>query len=150
MSLKLSDSEKARFSKWVNSLEKENTQKCKTIIIQAVLNTERWAKSFVPVDKGFLKSSIQKVIGYNGLGGSVFTQRLYAPYVEFGTGRKVFSEMGEYYEPNSDLKSYAAQFKGRGIRKINREARPYLFPAWRMAQRDMMEKLKAMGFEPVE
>lgn len=52
----------------------------------------------------------------------IIANRTYAPYVEFGTGKKVKVPKG--------LEAYAMQFKGRGIRKVNLPARPYLFPAF--------------------
>jgi len=139
MSLKLPESEKAEFRKWTSSLKSENMTQCKVIVRQAIMNTARRAKMFAPVDTGFLRSSIRPQISFNELGGSVYTQREYAPYQEFGTGSKVVAPQ--------DVAEYAMTFKGRGIRKVNQRAQPYLFPAWRLAINELMEKLKAMGFE---
>lgn len=51
----------------------------------------------------------------------VVAQARYAPYVEFGTGGLV--------EVPAGLEAYAAQFKGRGQKRVNLPARPFLFPA---------------------
>ena len=147
MKLVMPESEKADFRRWVYSLKSENMAQCRTLIVQTVMNTARRAKMFAPRSKkvgegAFLISSIRPVISHNELGGSVYTQRYYAPYVEFGTGTGVVAP--------SDVADYAMTFKGRGIRKHNQRAQPYLFPAWRLAQKELMEKLKQMGFEPVK
>ena len=46
----------------------------------------------------------------------------YAAYVEFGTGGSV--------QVPSELQDLAIQFKGKGIRRINLPARPFLWPAF--------------------
>jgi HK97 gp10 family phage protein len=46
----------------------------------------------------------------------------YAPFVEFGTGSKVSVQNG--------FQEMAIQFKGKGIKKINRKPQPYLVPAF--------------------
>ena len=57
------------------------------------------------------------------VGGSA---QKYAPYVEFGTGNRVsLSYLKDVGLPNS----YAAKFKGAGIKQVNLTARPYFFPA---------------------
>jgi hypothetical protein len=45
----------------------------------------------------------------------VGTHEEYAPYIEFGTGDLVF----ENFEFSEEAKTYAAQYKGKGIRKVN-------------------------------
>ena len=51
----------------------------------------------------------------------------YAPYVEFGTGTKVNLE---YLVKSGMPKDYAMQFKGKGIKQVNINPQPYLFPAF--------------------
>ena len=60
----------------------------------------------------------------------------YAPYVEFGTGGLVDIPTG--YE------QYAAIFKGKGIRKVNLRARPFLIPAFENEVPQLMKRLKEM------
>jgi len=56
----------------------------------------------------------------------VYNKKLYAPFVEFGTGDNVdLSELKELGIPEN----YALQFKGQGIKKVNLPARPHLFPS---------------------
>ncbi len=75
-------------------------------------------------DKGRLVGSIQlkEINKGDKLVYSVGSRLKYAPYVEFGTGGTVNVPAG--YE------DFAIQFKGKGIRKINLRARPYLIPAF--------------------
>jgi HK97 gp10 family phage protein len=82
------------------------------------------AKRDVQVDNSTLRSSIQlKEINQGSkIVYTVGSALKYAPYVEFGTGGLVNVPAG--YE------SFAIQFKGKGIRKINLRARPYLIPAF--------------------
>jgi len=65
-----------------------------------------------------------RLITYTGkdLSYSVTAAANYSPYLEFGTGKGVRIPSG--------LDNYASQFKGRGVRKNNMKARPYLFPAF--------------------
>ena len=82
------------------------------------------AKRDVKVDNSTLRSSIQlkEVNIGNKIVYTVGSALKYAPYVEFGTGGLVNVPAG--YE------SFAIKFKGKGIRKINLRARPYLIPAF--------------------
>lgn len=88
------------------------------------INAQQMAR--VPVDKGFLKSSLKfnknAVLNYEivsaGAGSS------YAPYIEFGTGGMVDIPKG--------LADEASQYKGRGVRKVNMRAQPFFFaPAFK-------------------
>jgi HK97 gp10 family phage protein len=75
-------------------------------------------------DKGRLVGSIQlkEINKGDKVIYTVGSALKYAPYVEFGTGGEVNVPAG--YE------DFAIQFKGKGIRKINLRARPYLIPAF--------------------
>jgi HK97 gp10 family phage protein len=99
----------------------------------AALNIERNASAAVRKDRGFLLSAIKqgKVAD---LVWEVVAQKFYAPYVEFGTGGLVDIPQG--------LEDYAAQFKGKGIRKVNLPARPFMFPALMAERRPMIERIK--------
>ena len=55
------------------------------------------------------------------LEGTVSVNAPYAPYVEFGTGGLVEIPQG--------FEELAAKFKGRGVKKVNLPARPFLIPA---------------------
>jgi phage gpG-like protein len=91
------------------------------------------------VDTGRLKNAItQKKI--SKLNYEIVAQTNYAAYVEFGTGGLVDIPQG--------LEAYAAQFKGKGIRKVNLPARPYLFPSFIEARAKLIEELKRVLKKP--
>ena len=60
----------------------------------------------------------------------------YAPFVEFGTGGMVDIPKG--------WERLAATFKGKGIKKINLPARPYLYPAFRDGSAQYIKDLKSV------
>ena len=92
-------------------------------INSGVVDIERDAVRLAPVDKGFLRGAISWKRNAR-LNYEVVAQTKYAPYVEFGTITKV--------EIPAGLEGYAAQFKGKGIKKTGgMRARPFLFPAFR-------------------
>ena len=91
--------------------------------------TSRRAKSFVAVDHGNLKTSIRN--DTKDMTSVVGTNVIYGPFVEFGTGSKV-------NVPN-ELRDYAIQFRGAGIREVNTRAQPYLYPAF-FLQRDKLNR----------
>lgn len=64
----------------------------------------------------------------------------YAPYVEFGTGNRVsLSHLKDVGLPNS----YAAKFKGKGVKQVNLTARPYFFPAILKGNKDIYKDLES-------
>jgi len=90
----------------------------------SALSIQSKAKREVKVDNSTLRNSIQlkEVNVGTKIVYTVGSALKYAPYVEFGTGGEVNVPAG--YE------TFAIQFKGKGIRKINLRARPYLIPAF--------------------
>lgn len=85
-----------------------------------VQNVSLKAKQYAPKDKGALVQSINS-LGSN-LNYSIVELVRYGWYQEFGTGNKV--------RVPSEVSAYAAQAKGRGIRKINLTPQPHLFKAF--------------------
>ncbi len=103
-------------------------------VLSTVTNIESKAKSNVVVDTGKLKQSIYHKINYQKAIGEVGATEFYAPYVEFGTGGKVSIPTG--------YSDFAVQFKGKGIRTINRGAKPFLIPAFLVESRLFKERTK--------
>lgn len=99
-------------------------------------NIEKNAKVLAPVNFGKLGQSIQAVkenpLKWKIEAGGVIAP--YAPFVEFGTGGLV--------EVPNELKDQAIKFKGKGIKKINLRARPYLYPALLQGRVEYLDKLK--------
>ena len=94
------------------------------------------AKKDCPIRTGRLRSSLKVVndISQDKLQAQSGTNVHYAPYVEFGTGGLVNIPPG--------LEAYAAQFKGRGLRRVNLRARPFLFPAAESERRNYESNIK--------
>jgi hypothetical protein len=77
----------------------------------------------VKKDTGNLMQSIFfERVGKNRV--SIFAKAPYAPYVEFGTGRKVDLS---HLKALGFSDSYAAQFKGKGVKDVVLPARPFFF-----------------------
>ncbi len=97
---------------------------------------DRTAKKSVVVDTGNLRQSI----GYSASGKtvSVYAKANYAPYVEFGTGGMVdLNDMQQLGIPES----YAAQFKGEGIKNVNLPARPFFFSSVRIEYKKLFDRI---------
>jgi HK97 gp10 family phage protein len=120
----------------LNKLQKVDNQISKEVdaeLLASALNIESKASKMAPVDTGRLRNSIT----YRDAGKlryEIVAQTRYAPYVEFGTGKLVQIPAG--------LETYAAQFKGKGIRQINRSARPFMFPALFSERKPLLENIK--------
>lgn len=90
-----------------------------------------------PKITGNLKSLIAAYITPDG--AVLESKAKYSPYVEFGTGRKVkLDDLKKLGFPES----YAAQFKGKGIREVNLPARPFFFVSVRKALKERIEIIK--------
>lgn len=66
----------------------------------------------------------------------IVVKEKYAPYVEFGTGTMV--------SVPPELKKIAEQFRGKGIRKVNLPARPFLYPAFVEGRLKYLRDLKKL------
>ena len=80
------------------------------------------SKQRVVVDTGRLKNSIT-ASKESDFQYKIVAQANYAAYVEFGTGN-LFTQL-----PEQEWNDIAAQFKGKGVRKVNLPPRPFLRPA---------------------
>ena len=124
-----------------NKLDKMRAFESKTLsneLGKTGLEIVRLAKREVKYDNGDLRKSISAET--NKTTKSVVIQALahYAPYVEFGTGGMVdLTDMTELGIPES----YAAQFKGKGIREVNLPARPFFFSSARIGFKNLLNRL---------
>ena len=129
----------ADFSKTMEKMQADYQKEIEEAILVASRQTSYQAKSFAPVDKGGLKASIRVL--NKGMTGEVIVGVKYGPYQEFGTGAKV--------QVPSELRDYAIQFKGAGIRKVNMRAQPYLYPSFFINRdrfvRDMDNRIDKIG-----
>lgn len=122
-----------------NKLDKMRAFESKTVsneLGKTGLEIVRLAKRAAPVDKGALKQSISTQ--RSGKSVNVVAAANYAPYVEFGTGGSVdLTDMTQLGIPES----YAAQFKGKGIREVNFPARPFFFSSARIGFQNLLNRL---------
>jgi len=122
-----------------NKLDKMRAFESKTLsneLGKTGLEIVRLAKRAAPVDKGALKQSISTQ--RSGKSVNVVAAANYAPYVEFGTGGRVdLTDMTELGIPES----YAAQFKGKGIKDVNLPARPFFFSSARIGFKNLLNRL---------
>ena len=97
------------------------------------LDIAKNAKTLARKDMGKLAQSIYEVkIGESDY--KVVVGASYGAYVEFGTGKKV--------QVPSELKEIAIQFKGAGIKQINLQPRPFLYPAFVKGRKQYIKDLK--------
>jgi HK97 gp10 family phage protein len=126
-------------SKLKNKLDKMRAFESRTVSAElgkTGLDIVRMAKREVKAPTGTLRNSIsaQK----NGKSVDVIAAAHYAPYVEFGTGGSVdLTDMLELGIPPS----YAAQFKGKGIKEVNLPARPFFFSSARIGFKNLLNRL---------
>lgn len=98
----------------------------------------RRAARRVVVDDDALRSSINFEPAGKGE-VAVFAGVKYAPYVEFGTGRRVsLVELDKLGIP----RNYAMRFKGQGIREVNLGSRPFFFNSIREEFVEMVRRIK--------
>lgn len=97
------------------------------------------AKVLAPEDNGVLKNTIVPTKRKGGLNWNINSRAKYSAYQEFGTGRKVdLSDLRKSGYPES----YAAQFRGRGIRAVNIKPQPFFFPAINQEWPKLIPRLK--------
>ena len=100
------------------------------------------AKRLAPRDNGDLAQSIGNS-AITKLSYKIFALASYAAYQEFGTGGLV--------EIPPELKDLAADFKGKGIRKVNLKPQPFMWPALVINRQnyifELKKQLKKLGNE---
>tara|TARA_R110000787_G_scaffold4780_1_gene18260 strand:+ start:3648 stop:4079 length:432 start_codon:yes stop_codon:yes gene_type:complete len=94
------------------------------------------ARQRAPIDLGKLRQGINSEKDKNTFNYKIFAREKYSAYMEFGTG-------GMVKVPN-ELKEIAIQFKGKGVKEINLQPRPYLYPAFVKGREQYLEDLKAL------
>lgn len=134
--IKINQSDLAKLNKKLAQLQKFSKQELSNEIGRGAQEIVGRAKQSAPYDNGDLRGSISSEA--SGKGVAVIADIEYAPYVEFGTGSKVsLTDMKELGIPDS----YAAQFKGKGIREVNLPARPFFFSSARVGFNNMLKRV---------
>lgn len=103
------------------------------LVQETVLEVAFDAKRDAPVDLGSLQQSINNGYDAGKLEGQVYVNAEHGPYVEFGTGIDV--------EIPDGWGEIAAQFKGKGIKRVSLPARPFLIPAAMNGYKNLQLKL---------
>ena len=117
------------------TLDKEIVQNVEDIMEGAAKNIEEDAKVAAPVDFGKLRQGIKlEPIAGKEMGYRVVAKEKYSAFMEFGTGGRV--------KVPSELKEVAIQFKGKGIREVNIQPRPFLYPAFVKNRKILIKDLK--------
>ena len=100
---------------------------------EIVLSAKNNARNLGVLDNGTLIDGIAS--GNKGkLNQVIFAKEKYSAYMEFGTGGLV--------NVPSELKEVASQFKGKGVKKINIQPRPFLYPAFVKGRLQYLKDLK--------
>ena len=97
------------------------------------LDIAKNAKTLAPKDMGKLAQSIYEA-KISEADYKVVVGAYYGAYVEFGTGKKV--------QVPTELKEIAIQFKGAGIKQINLQPQPFLYPAFVKGRKQYIKDLK--------
>lgn len=135
--MKINSSDLAQLKKKLNNLRAFDKKTLSNELGRAAMDIARLAKQNAPVDKGTLKQSIKSE--RKGKTVEVIAGAHYSPYVEFGTGGMVdLDDMLQLGIPAS----YAAQFKGKGIKEVNLPARPFFFSSARIGFKTLLNRLK--------
>ena len=117
------------------TLDKEIIKNVKDTIEGAAQDIEVEAKVAAPVDFGKLRQGIKaQPIAGKEMGYRVVAKEKYSAFMEFGTGGRV--------KVPTELKEVAIQFKGKGIREVNIQPRPFLYPAFVKHRKILIKDLK--------
>ena len=136
VNIKINQNDLMKLSKKLDKMRAFESKTVSNELGKTGLEIVRLAKRAAPVDKGALKQSISTQ--RSGKSVNVVAAANYAPYVEFGTGGRVnLTDMTELGIPAS----YAAQFKGKGIRDVNLPARPFFFSSGRIGFKNLLNRL---------
>lgn len=105
------------------------------------------AKLLCPVDSGGLRNSITTNVKETdkGITATVSTNMEYAPYVEFGTGKKGENSGGDKYPGPLSYKQdkWRVNIPDVGVRWIEGQpAQPYLYPALKNNEDKVIKSIK--------
>lgn len=103
-------------------------------ILAGTQNIHKQQLRSVPVNTGRLKQGIPEPHKVKDLEYELTSNALYSPYVEFGTGKLV--------RVPDELREFAMQFKGKGIRQVNLPARPFFFPPFFLERPKIVQQVK--------
>ena len=136
VNIKIDQSDLSQLKKKLDNLRAFESQKLSNELGKTALEIVSLAKKQVKAPTGTLRNTIKAE--RKGKTVEVIAGAHYAPYVEFGTGGSVdLNDMLQLGIPAS----YAAQFKGKGIRDVNLPARPFFFSSGRIGFKNLLNRL---------
>ena len=136
VNIKIDQSDLSKLKKKLDNLRAFESQKLSNELGKTALEIVNLAKKQVKAPTGTLRNTIKAE--RKGKTVEVIAGAHYAPYVEFGTGGSVdLDDMLQLGIPAS----YAAQFKGKGIRDVNLPARPFFFSSGRIGFKNLLNRL---------
>jgi len=136
VSLKINQSDYNKLQKKLKELKAFDKRILATEIAKTGAEISRIAKRSAPKDTGALQQSIS--FGARGKQVVVVADKMYAPYVEFGTGGKYNG--ADLIELFGDDK-YAAQFMGKSQDRIHLPARPFFFSSARIGFKNLYDRV---------
>lgn len=123
----------------------------KPVITECTVLVEAQAKLLCPVNSGDLMGSIHPEVkeSENKVYGRVYTQKWYAPYVEFGTGPKgngtyPYKIKGFTLKYRNTKWCYPTFDGGREMKYIwtkGQKAQPYMYPALEANKKTIQKKI---------
>ena len=123
----------------------------KPVITECTLLVEAQAKALCPVNTGDLRGSIHPEVkeSKDMVYGRVYTQKWYAPYVEFGTGPKgngtyPYKIKGFTLKYRDTKWCYPTFGGGRELKYIwtnGQKAQPYMYPALEVNKKRIQNKI---------
>jgi len=136
VNIKIDQSDLSKLKKKLDNLRAFESQKLSNELGKTALDIVSLAKKQVKAPTGTLRNTIKAE--RKGKTVEIIAGAHYAPYVEFGTGGSVdLDDMLQLGIPAS----YAAQFKGKGIRDVNLPARPFFFSSGRIGFKNLLNRL---------
>jgi len=135
ISVQVLDSDLKKAIRDVSKWSKDKQDRVWEVMVDAANDTTKDAQGAAPqTPRNFLRNDIKSIFNKARFITRSGTSKEYGPYVEFGTGTMVDVPEG--------LESYAMQFKGKGLRKVNLPARPFLFPAFFRNRQRLLNRIK--------
>lgn len=107
----------SELQKKIDKLPKDLVQEIDGELETSVQRIASEAKKDARVDKGAMRQGI--AYAGSNLSYTIESTKHYSAYHDFGTGNQV--------QIPAEVSGYAAQFKGRGIRKVNIKPKPFFF-----------------------
>ena len=137
MNAKINQQDLAILDKKLKQLKRFSRQELSNEVGKTASDIVRRSTKRVPVDKGDLKQSVY--MAKKGNTAEVGYNKKYAPYQEFGTGGLVDTKHAQALGfSDSEIKQL---FKGKGVKEINIQPKPYFFPSVREALKGLMDRL---------